>query len=444
MIYSTISPSDYQFNISVSTSTCNTKEDFSEASATLQYHKHSVSIDTLCKLIKEGRSLCHCYDDDDEIFDNTVKTQDNFRYTSFIPFDIDYSQTPMEDFIASLTYKPTIAYTTTRDGLEGMGYRYRLIYVFDGKIKGNENYEYVFDLVRDESGIGTLKDDCTHSTHQPIFGNALPNCRMECSHIIYGIPSTAARPRKKTKKKVPSQTRNKSEKKEGVLICDDTFIKDFQKLSLSEFVVKYCRQYQRIEESQLEYHNGYAEIDENYLSLHYRWDKDKKRIHIWKDGEGRRRRLSITAYLIRGMKSDITPEHLIYCLSYEVVHYYDNSDGVLNRAFILRVVESVMSKPTEAITIKGIDHRTFKVDKDYWESYGISAKAAVPIVRAMRNAKRIGELYDYALTDKENVKVMASHGVKTSISTLKRWRKAQGITKKNRGGYTKHKRDNSL
>lgn len=427
MLNYTVVPSDYTFNVSVSTTCYESKEEFVKASPKLIYRKQTVTISSLCGLIKEGHSFCYCFDDNDEPFDNTTKTQDNFRYTSYIAYDIDDNALPMEDYLTTLTYQPTIAYTTTSDGIKGN--RYRLIYCFDCKVKGNEQYESVFETMQVECGIGELKDTCTRRTHQPIFGNALPTCRMVCTDYIYSLP-TAADNTASRKQKVPKQTKERG--RENIIVCSETFLKDFEELPLWKFVSTYCSKYKYIDETELTYSNGYAPIDENYLRIYRRWDVRMRRTHIWKDGEGRRKRLFTAALIIRKIKPNITCEHLIYCLAYEVTQYYDNSDGVLNQDFILRVAESALSKPIDEITIKGRDRRKFKVDMEYWESFGVSPKAAVAKARGAWNDDRIGELYDLQLTDKENVEAMAEYGVKTSVSSLKRWRKKHGIAKYNK------------
>ena len=428
MITYSTAQSGYTFNVSVSITTHKDKADFEAASKTLLYQKQSADIDTLCRLIRDGHSFCHCFDDDDDTFTNTTKDTENFRYTSFIPYDIDDSTLQMEEYLTTLTYQPTIAYTTTSDGLEGKGFRYRLIYCFDGKIKGVGRYQALFDTMKVESGIGEL-DNCTHSPAQAFFGNALPTCRMVCTNYVYNIPTTASTTTEK-REKVSKQIKIK--KGESDIISNDTFRNDFDGMSMRKFVSTYSGDFQPIEESELTYHNGYAPIDENYLRIYRRWNPDTRRIHKWQDGEGRRKKLATAALIIRKIKPDITAEHLIYCLAYEVVHFYSNIDGVLNKSLILRVAETALAKPIEDITIKGHDKRKYKVDKDYWMSLGVSTKAAVAKARAVWNDERIGELYDYQLTDKENANVMAKFGQKVSVSTIKRWRKKHGITKYNK------------
>lgn len=427
MITYSTAPSGYTFNVSVSTTTHKDKADFEAASKKLRYRKQSADIDTLCELIKDGHSFCHCYDDNDEAFSNSTKTQANFRYTSFIPYDIDDSTLPMEDYLTTLTCQPTIAYTTTSDGIKGN--RYRLIYCFDGKIKSVGSYQALFDTMQVESGIGELKDPCTRSPAQAFFGNALPTCRMVCTHYVYHLPTATSTTTEK-KEKVSKHIKNRRE--ESDIICNDTFIQDFESMPLRRFVSTYSIEYQPIEESELTYCNGYAPIDENYLRIYRKWDVNARRIHKWQDGEGRRKRLATAALIIRKIKPDITAEHLIYCLAYEVVHYYSNIDGVLNKSLILRLAKAALEKPLDKIAIKGYDKRKYKVDVAYWKGLGISIKAAVAKARAVWNDERIGELYDYQLTDKENAEVMAKYGQKVSISTIKRWRKKHGITKYNK------------
>lgn len=423
MITYSTAQSGYTFNVSVSTTTHKDKADFEAASKSLVYQKQSANIDTLCQLIKEGHSFCHCYDDNDDTFTNSTKTQANFRYTSFIPYDIDDSTLPMDEYLTTLAYQPTIAYTTTSNGIKGN--RYRLIYCFDSKIKGVGSYQALFDTLKVESGIGEL-DNCTHSPAQAFFGNALPTCRMVCTHYIYHLPTATSTTTEK-KEKVSKHIKNRKE--ECDIICNDTFIQDFESMSLRKFVSTYSSEYQPIEESELTYRNGYASIDENYLRIYRRWNPDTRHIHKWQDGEGRRKKLATAALIIRKIKPDITAEHLIYCLANEVVHYYCNIDGILNQSFILRVAKAALEKPIDEITIKGHDKRKYKVDVAYWKSQGISIKAAVAKAKGVRNDERMGELYDLQLTDKENVEAMAEYGVKVSVSTLKRWRKKHGIVK---------------
>ncbi|MCR5423916.1 MAG: hypothetical protein K6E93_04030 [Bacteroidales bacterium] len=426
MITYSIAQSDYTFNVSVSTTTYESKEAFVAASKKLVYRKQPVNIGSMCQLIKEGHSFCHCYDDNDEAFTNSTKTQANFRYTSFIPYDIDDSTLTMDEYLTTLTYQPTIAYTTTSNGIKGN--RYRLIYCFDSKIKGVGGYQTLFDTMKVESGIGEL-DNCTHSPAQAFFGNALPTCRMVCTHYVYHLPTAASTT---TEKKEKVSKHIKIKKEESDIIRNDTFKQDFEGMSLRRFVSTYSSEYQPIEESELTYCNGYASIDENYLRIYRRWNPDTRRIHKWQDGEGRRKKLATAALIIRKIKPDITAEHLIYCLAYEVIHYYSNIDSILNKSLILRVAKAALEKPIDDITIKGHDKRKYKVDVTYWKSQGISTKAAVAKAKGVWNDERIGELYDLQLTDKENVKAMAEYGVKVSESTLKRWRKKHGIAKYNK------------
>ena len=430
MITYSIASSDYTFNVSVSTTTYENKEAFVAASKKLVYRKQPVDIGSMCQLIKEGHSFCHCFDDNDEPFTNSTKTQANFRYTSCIAYDIDDNTLPMEEYLTTLTYQPTIAYTTTNDGIKGN--RYRLVYCFDGKVKGVGRYQTLFDTVKMESGIGEL-DNCTHSPAQAFFGNALPTCRMVCTNYVYNIPTATSTTTEK-REKVSKQTMYIPILKEGesVIVCNDTFMNDFEHLSLRKFVSTYYGKYRHIEESDVVFCNGYAPIDENYIRIYRKWDVNTRRIHKWQDGEGRRKKLATAALIIRKIKPDITAEHLIYCLAYEVTYYYENYDDVLNKAFIMRVAEAALEKPINEITIRGHDKRKYKVDKDYWKSLGVSPKAAVAKARAVWNDERIGELYDYQLTDKENVEVLAKFGQKVSVSTIKRWRKKHGITKYNK------------
>lgn len=423
-----IASSDYNFDVSVSTTTHNTKEEFAKAANRLMYKRQNVTISSYCDLIREGHSLCHCYDDRNNAFGNSVKTQENFLYTSYIAFDIDHSSLPMMEFLTTLAYQPTVAYTTMSDGIRGN--RYRLVYCFMDRIVGNEQYVTVFDTMSKICGIELSIDKCTRSTHQPIFGNALPTCRLICTDLVYEVLTNCNQHEcHEGAESIITNNKEGGEKKETILICNDTFLKDFKSMPLWKFVQAYCERYKPIEESELRYANGYATIDENYLRIYHRWDVSERKPHKWKDGEGRRNKLTTIALIIRKILPDVSIVHLIYCLAYEVVHYFDDSDGVLDQECLIRIAKYALDKPLDEITIKGHDKRKYKVDLDYWAKRGFSTQAAVGKARGAWNDDRIARLYDSQLTDAENVAKMAENGVTIKIQTLKRWRKKHGYTK---------------
>ena len=150
-----------------------------------------------------------------------------------------------------------------------------------------------------------------------------------------------------------------------------------------------------------------------------------------RDGEQRRKRLCNTAIILRAIKRDISFEHLLYILVCERQYYYDNSDKALSNKELINIAKWAIELPIEQINPQKVKHPKFKVDKSYWAEKGFTtARQAANIVRGMLKSQEIGSMYDFNLTDVENIKVMKDYGLSVSIKTLKRWRKKNGITKK--------------
>ena len=149
--------------------------------------------------------------------------------------------------------------------------------------------------------------------------------------------------------------------------------------------------------------------------------------------------MSNTAVIIRKIKNDITFEHLLYILVCERQYYYDNSDRVLSNKELVKIAQWAMGIPVNELNPKQIKHPKFKVDKAYWRERGITARQAANIVRGILKSQEIGSMYDFNLTDKENIQVMKDYGIKVSLITLKRWRKNNGIKVSNKKQSIKSK-----
>lgn len=97
----------------------------------MYFKKQTLGIDELVNALMKGHCYTAVYTHDS--FKIGLKDKKHFSHTYLISIDIDHSDESMESFIERLKYKPTIAYTTCRNGLEGQC-RYRAIYAFYEKI----------------------------------------------------------------------------------------------------------------------------------------------------------------------------------------------------------------------------------------------------------------------------------------------------------------------
>ena len=118
----------FRFDISISKISYNHKPTDSDYSEMRLKFMESLTVDDLLYFIKKGHIICH-------VFNENRRLKKNFLYTYTIFVDVDNSDICMSEFINDCSMEPTLAYTTSSNGMNGKGYRYRLIYVFNQQIK---------------------------------------------------------------------------------------------------------------------------------------------------------------------------------------------------------------------------------------------------------------------------------------------------------------------
>ena len=138
------------FTISVSKERYATKP---EKPAFITFNTQEVSIDDLERYAKEGRSFCYNFNTQRPGFiTQKDRHKENFASTSIIFFDMDKMFVPMDDYIAGLPYKPTLAYTTYSNGKNGR-YGYRLLYLFDNYFTDSESFDRFYDAIANANGF---------------------------------------------------------------------------------------------------------------------------------------------------------------------------------------------------------------------------------------------------------------------------------------------------
>ena len=405
--------------------------------AQIRYKRRTFTQNSLMIVLKTGYCVAHCFKTQNEIFTQSEKTNDNFEYTQMIGIDIDDCDTDMETFIKRLEKKPTFAYTTFSNGIKGN--RFRMIYLFNQKIDSIPLYKAVYNWITEGLNIN---DNCMRSVSQQMFGTNFA-AKWYNSDVWYDVPHFDESINTNIKVQF-SKCKNQSEEikvQNGVSSqISKSFMDDMNCMASMDFISKYRNCYPYFTETELQYKDGYAVIDNNYYVVRRMWynqvyeTKDGtvtvNEVRKYKDGNKRRIRMYNTARILRNIKNDITAEHLAYILYLEREYYYDNSDNILSNERLLSIATEITSMPMERVIMENNNKNSFKVDKEYWRERGITPKQAVQIVRGQINDRNIGELYDCSLTDKENIAMMNEYGIKVSLITLKRWRKKNGITKK--------------
>lgn len=357
-----------------------------------------------------------------------TKTKANFRQSNLIAFDFDHSPMPLESFIERLEVKPTIYYRTPNDGIKGN--RFRLIYAFSEPFTSTDEYSSFYHAIRNRFFPDMDTDNSLASGVQNI-GGAKHETPVECSYNIFSkhdfVPDEQP---VKTAKKCPEKTLNEPEMK---------LINDADNLDFRKFLEKYMSRYPYFDHSELDYKNGYAIIDNNYIEIKRKWHMvafEKRNgdtgitgeVVKIKDKMQRRKTMYIQCLLRRKMMPDVTIEHLFVNLVHEREYYFDNSDGQLDAMTLWNIASNAMN--VENITISpAIDKRKFKVDKQYWEQFGINPNQAKQYVKKSLKYEEIGKYYNPELTDKQNLETLKEHGIKCSRKTLYTFKNEHGLTK---------------
>lgn len=339
----------FRFNISISDRCYDhkpTSEDYKWMSFNLV---EGITVKELLEFIKTGHSFCH-------VFYENKRKKDNFLYTYSVFVDVDNSEESMCDFIQRCAIKPTLAYTTSSNGLKGKGFRYRLIYIFDDIIDNEATYKCLYSCIVKNNGLGDTKDNCGSVSNQLMNGNSKNDIEIYCSYYIYHINALFFSKCSLEYTKSSSlhyYSKEQSEKNETVpslepiIVGNDSDEVDRMiNLLLKDtnaFLSVYEGKIDIISESKIDYNEeGYGFYPEDYFCLFYRYNWQEKKVIKFKDHEKRRKRLYIDTCIMRMIKPDATFQELLYNLVVRRQRYYDNSDGVLTNRFLIDKVRQVL------------------------------------------------------------------------------------------------------
>lgn len=434
-----------RFRLSVSTSCYGDKNMISWKS--VKYQRQNLTIREFVGLVKKGYCFCQCFNTKAEVFAVSEKRDCNFESGQMIFVDIDDSQIPLTEFVGKLSMKPTVVYTTPNNHTEKSNwlYRFRLCYLLEEPIPTVEAYGMVYDsilrLISKDVPSFRMKDNCGRKASQQFGGNALSDCELIENSIVYSLSD------------FPFQNNNVSSlfllfsngkthtNKEDIEITDKEFIADTEQLKIWELLDKYKDRYQYFDHTELHYENGYALIPEDYQEIYRSWyicSFEKNNGEVLKvstlkkhrDKENRRHKLFIAGLIMKKIMPAITYEHLLYNLFYEVYHYYDNSDKVLNTTTLTNIAKSIIQIPIEDIRLQSKCKKRFVVDKSFCAEYDIKANSYKNTVRKLLKDKEIGSVYDCSMSVKDNLSLLNEMGIKVSKTKLYDWCKENGINTK--------------
>jgi hypothetical protein len=435
-------------NVAVSNQKFTTKPADAEIKK-ITYTKQDVSIYTLTNLISCGYAFCAYYTNNAE-FSMRDKTKENFIGTPLIFVDVDNLEgKTSEEFINSLDsdVMPNLWYNTfsSTEGNERM----RLVYLMEKNIENENVYRYNTHYIVDKLCINV--DNCTFSPFQFYLGTGKQQ-RVQCvngtKHKVYDIEF-----KEENEQESKSANTTYIKKEHNNIECNCTFdnnsdfMRNYWNLDNRAFLVKYTDSIEVINNTPLNYDSAkmYIELPEDYIEIErktytvYEMKNGEKTFkykdnYRWKDGEGRKKKLFLTAIMRRMMLPTISFEQLLFNTVWELENFYLNTKkDYITKKQVFQIVVSALKEDLESYkTMAKRDKRKFIVNPYYNNVEGYSNKQLAAMAKKAIHYAEIGELYDCNLTDKENLKVLEEFGVKCSLRTLKNFRKDNGISKYNK------------
>ena len=427
------------FNISKE---CFTQKPNNNEIRKISYIRRDLDVDDVVNHIRGGYVLSANFCND---YTSTItqrdRRYDNFISTPMIMYDLDNDiDCTLNELVGALQYKPTISYTTFSHQVNEKGNRYRLLYLFENPICDIDCYKSIYKKICNTFDF-KIDDNCGCNPTQAVFGSH-NDCEVIVTDISYSIDDFDISTEKGLSNSIKKEKKNNIEIES--LFRNDEYKSDFYHLSYAELLDKYRYVYPFFEHTPLPDVSDdcpYIILPKNYISIRRYWLCEKvedeygeekwryAKIKKIKDGEQRRKKLYLNGILRRKMIPDITFEHLLYCLIFELYYFYENSKDTIKKLDILHIARNVMMADIANYSFEQTDKRQFVINEAYCRKHNVSKKEARNLSKKLINYEKIGELYDVSLTDRENVEIFKQNGLDISSKTLQRFRKDNGLNK---------------
>ena len=115
------------------------------------------------------------------------------------------------------------------------------------------------------------------------------------------------------------------------------------------------------------------------------------------------------------------------------------AQNIIGRREIYNTARDVMKQDMAKYEhLRNRPHKKYTTNPDYCAKHNTTRNKVKGTAGRLIRYQQIGELYDCSKTVKENVEIMKAYGIKQiSEPTLKRWMKANSITKYKKPGNVK-------
>lgn len=416
---------NFEFELSISQQGY-TRKPINADYSNMRWEKRMISTEQFIKLILSGHSYCHIYKEN-------RRRKDCFLYTNIVSIDVDKTEIPLDKFLTNIELKPSIAYETFSNAKNGY-FSYRLIFAFEEKLNA-ETFVMIYDKLCKDTGLSATKDHCGKIISQLMNGTSqdafiyhsgivysierdFPEYKMDNKDISEmsvnsGIPFTSY-----SENNIPNNNYNTllysrqyysknhrvtSSNLFGNLISLMNFIDEH---GVKIFLKQYKPFYKLVRWQPLKFNElGYTVIQENHLSLYYRFTQigELKYVNRFKDGEKRRNKLFIDGCIIRKIKPSISLQELFYNLIHRVYFYYDNRDKILSTNLIARKATEIMEYPVEEMEFKSMNAGKITTSPAYCRNHNVTRRSYSRKALQMENYNKIAKWFNPEKSVSENL-----------------------------------------
>ena len=390
----------------------------------MYFDKMNLDPQGLLDKISSGHSICYLHDSAYPL-STKRKLKTNYLGTQVFFFDFDHYSVDAVPFIDSLKNKPTCAYYTFSHQENDI--RFRLIYVIDELVYGEQNFNKVYHAISSTNNFGSVD----FRVDNQLYNGTTPDAIIMCSSIVYSLSDFDV---VLEHNESPVFTRSSTSDIEY----------DFFHLSTTDFLNAHSDlslvHYQSQSSTMIDTGCGYYLYPEQYYAITRTWDivkdsrtgKDRRVQHRVPVGE-RKKNLFARGMVFKTNYPEITYNELLYCLSFEVYHYFDNKDNKLDKKVISDIAKGVIKSTS---TIKESKKDKFRIDKEYWNEQGISIASARGYIRKIINKEEFYKHYDSNLSVSDNIKNFKNENYTISPATVYRYLEEDNILK---GQFSQYK-----
>lgn len=395
---------------------------------TMVFQRREVNEDELLDYIRKGHSfmaelkrydIIPYFAEDGKQRYHQPRKEENVKRTYFVGVDIDDSTLTFNEYISTISLKPTFAYTTPNDGIKGN--RYRLVYLLNEPIQKQSDFASYY------WGIVNTLNECTHTTNND-------NCGAKIERLFNGNAKESIKTyttyRRYYLAELPKgEDINPTPRKHNKTPHTSQVVNDYYNMDFDDFLTKYLtRVYEPITKQNVVYNSeGFALLQKNFKEIKDEWEAYRK-IKVVGIGEGRKKWLYERLQKIKDIKPNITFDELLFNGVFVMKYRIDNADGKINKDYLFDVTKKVFEGKC---TIKWFENtKKFEVSKQWCSEHKIKPNQYKMIVRKALNFESISKWYDPEISVMDNLRNAEENNIKVSRRTLYNYCKDNSINTK--------------